>query len=98
MSRQTAIRAKCLDCSGGSPADVRRCSFKNCPLYPYRITQEAGRGQKAKAIKEFCLACCNGQAAERTQCPAAGCPLHIYRRGKPQKSPDKPEKGAQGAI
>lgn len=98
MSRQTAIRAKCLDCSGGSPADVRRCSFKDCPLYPYRITQEAGRGQKAKAIKLYCLACCNGSAAERSSCTAIKCPLHIYRRGKPQQTTDKAEKGTQEAI
>ena len=98
MSRQQAIRAKCLDCSGGSPADVRRCSFTKCPLYPYRITQEAGRGRKAQAIKDYCLACCNESAAERTKCPAIKCPLHQYRRGKPQKAPDTPEKGTQGAI
>lgn len=98
MSRQTAIRAKCLDCSGGSPADVRHCIFKNCTLYPYRITQEAGRGQKAKAIKDFCLACCNGSAAERSKCPAVNCPLHEYRRGRLQRTPDTAKKGTQGAI
>ena len=31
-----AIRAKCLDCSGGSRNVVEDCLIKDCPLYPYR--------------------------------------------------------------
>ncbi len=31
-----AIRAKCLDCSGGQFKEVRLCSVKSCPLYEYR--------------------------------------------------------------
>lgn len=31
-----AIRAKCLDCSGGSRNVVEDCLLKDCPLYPYR--------------------------------------------------------------
>jgi hypothetical protein len=32
-----AIRAKCLDCSGGMPSEVRDCLVKNCSLYPFRM-------------------------------------------------------------
>lgn len=32
-----AIRAKCLDCSGGSSKEVRLCPVTDCPLYPYRF-------------------------------------------------------------
>lgn len=32
-----AIRAKCVDCCCGNVAEVRRCSAKQCPLYPYRM-------------------------------------------------------------
>lgn len=32
-----AIRAKCLDCSNGQQKEVRECSIKKCPLYPYRM-------------------------------------------------------------
>lgn len=32
-----AIRAKCLDCSAGQAAEVRRCPLEKCPLYPYRM-------------------------------------------------------------
>lgn len=31
-----AIRAKCLDCSGGSSTEADRCPIKDCPLYPFR--------------------------------------------------------------
>ena len=31
-----AVRAKCLDCSGGQPSEVRLCTVLSCPLYPIR--------------------------------------------------------------
>ena len=31
-----AIRAKCLDCSGGMRAEVRDCRMKDCPLWLFR--------------------------------------------------------------
>jgi hypothetical protein len=30
------IREKCIDCSGGSLAEVRRCPVIKCALWPYR--------------------------------------------------------------
>lgn len=32
-----AIRLKCLDCSAGSPVEVRLCPVDDCSLYPYRF-------------------------------------------------------------
>lgn len=32
-----AIRAKCLDCCGGSAKEVRLCTAKDCLLYLYRF-------------------------------------------------------------
>ena len=32
-----AIRLKCLDCSGGSSAEVAQCSITGCALYPFRL-------------------------------------------------------------
>ncbi len=32
-----AIRAKCLDCSGWQPSEVRQCTIKDCSLWPYRM-------------------------------------------------------------
>lgn len=32
-----AIRAKCLDCSGGQPKEVRFCPVEDCPLHHLRF-------------------------------------------------------------
>ena len=32
-----AIRFKCIDCCGFSPAEVSKCGIKECPLWPYRF-------------------------------------------------------------
>src|ERR1700745_3216978 len=33
-----AIRANCIDCMGGSEAEVRRCSAIKCPMWSYRMS------------------------------------------------------------
>ena len=40
LTRRQAIRAKCLDCSGGNRAEVRHCPSNDCPLWPYRLGAE----------------------------------------------------------
>lgn len=37
MTPLKAIRAKCLDCSGGSAKEVRECVFVDCPLFALRF-------------------------------------------------------------
>ena len=32
-----AIRAYCIECSGGMTKEVKLCLVENCPLYPYRM-------------------------------------------------------------
>jgi len=32
------IRRNCIDCAGGSEAEVRRCSLIRCPFWPYRMS------------------------------------------------------------
>ena len=32
----SAIRRKCMDCSGNMRNEVRDCRIKDCPLYKYR--------------------------------------------------------------
>jgi hypothetical protein len=32
-----AIRAKCIDCSGGSQTEARKCTAIGCALWPYRM-------------------------------------------------------------
>jgi hypothetical protein len=31
------MRAKCLDCCGGQPGEVRRCPASDCANWPYRM-------------------------------------------------------------
>jgi len=42
----TAIRLKCLDCSGNSAKEIRFCTIDDCPLYIYRF----GKNPKRKGI------------------------------------------------
>jgi len=37
MTPLKAIRAKCLDCSGGSYTEVRFCPVKECVLWQWRF-------------------------------------------------------------
>lgn len=32
-----AIRAHCIECSGGEKKEVRECPIVRCTLYPYRM-------------------------------------------------------------
>ena len=32
-----AIRAKCADCTGNQPKEVRECPVYACPCWPYRM-------------------------------------------------------------
>jgi hypothetical protein len=50
MTPVQAIRAKCLDCMGGSPAEVRRCPCEDCTLFPFRMghnPNRAGTGSRS---------------------------------------------------
>ena len=40
LTRQEAIRAKCLDCCCGQSNEVRLCTCTDCPLYRYRLGYE----------------------------------------------------------
>lgn len=43
-----AIRAKCLDCSGGMRKEVTGCKLKDCPLWPYRTAEARDKPKPAK--------------------------------------------------
>ncbi len=38
-----AIRAKCLECSGFQPKEVRECQIDTCPLFPFRMGTNPNR-------------------------------------------------------
>jgi hypothetical protein len=46
LTPMRAIRAKCLDCSGGSTKEVRLCPVTACALWPYRM------GRRPRASEE----------------------------------------------
>jgi hypothetical protein len=51
-----AIREKCIDCSGGSLAEVRWCPVTKCALWPYRagtdpFARPRGRGATEKTAQ-----------------------------------------------
>ena len=52
-----AIRAKCMDCSGGLKTLVERCPITDCPLYPFRSLKAMGmqsvKGCKIKGQMSF---------------------------------------------
>lgn len=35
-----AIKQKCIECSGGSTAEVKLCNIEKCALYPYRLGKD----------------------------------------------------------
>jgi hypothetical protein len=43
LTPQKAIRQHCLQCVGWVPSEVRRCTGKLCPLYPYRLGSNSER-------------------------------------------------------
>lgn len=56
LSPVKAIRAKCIDCSGGYRGEVANCGLTDCSLYPYRLGRNPNRrgkgGRKPKVIQE----------------------------------------------
>lgn len=45
-TRRQAIKDKCLDCSMGQAAEVRKCPIIDCPLWRFR------RGTEEREISE----------------------------------------------
>jgi len=43
-----AIRAKCLDCSGGNDAEVRKCVAVGCALWAFRMGHNPFHGRAAQ--------------------------------------------------
>ena len=47
MPPMKAIRARCIDCCGGSAPEVRLCPAIACPSWPYRMGKNPWRSGKA---------------------------------------------------
>ena len=90
LSRRTAVKELCLNCSAWSPSERSNCQLTDCPLHPHREGKKfegwsaAGR---AKAIRSYCLEnCCCGERSEVTNCSTPTCPLFPFRRSHTDKS------------
>lgn len=46
-----AIRAHCMECSGGCKKEVENCRIKTCALHPYRSLNAIGTENKPKPDK-----------------------------------------------
>ena len=46
-----SIRAKCLDCCGGSAKEVRLCPIPDCPLFPFRFGKNPNLQRKLSAAQ-----------------------------------------------
>lgn len=46
MSPIEVIRARCLDCCAGSVAEVRYCTVRKCPSWPFRMGTSPWRAKR----------------------------------------------------
>jgi len=47
-----AVRRKCLECSGGSHAEVNDCLVRQCPLFPFRLGKNPWRAPVSEAQRQ----------------------------------------------
>ena len=52
MSPLQAIRLRCLDCCGGQPGEVRKCTATGCPNWPFRMGKNPWRRPASEAKRE----------------------------------------------
>ena len=52
MSVIAALRARCLDCMGGSADEVRKCVAMTCPSWPFRMGKNPWRAPPSEARRE----------------------------------------------
>ena len=52
LSPMQAIRARCLDCCGGSPHEVRYCAAVTCPSWPFRTGKNPWRAPPSETQRE----------------------------------------------
>ena len=43
LTYRLAIRAKCMQCSCGSPKEIKECPVKTCALYPFRLGKQPAK-------------------------------------------------------
>lgn len=51
-SPSKAVRAKCIDCSGGNATEVRKCVTIRCALWPFRMGVNPFHASSASTRRE----------------------------------------------
>lgn len=62
MSPLKALRLRCLDCCAGSDSEVRNCTARKCPSWPFRMGSSPWRRFKLTDAQRAHLARMNGGA------------------------------------
>lgn len=65
------IRENCIECAGGSEAEVRRCRISVCPFWPYRMGTNPFHVGRELSEEERAAAAERLQAARRAKNPAS---------------------------
>ena len=47
-----AIRAKCVECSGGSQSEATLCAMRDCPLWPFRAGKNPYRSKRTMSDEQ----------------------------------------------
>ncbi len=85
LTPMTAVRAKCMDCAGGSCAEVRECVLVDCPLFPYRMGHRPvfeGRERLKKKLTDEQLA--KMQEARKRHIDSDASALSGRKKNQPQ--------------
>ena len=87
LNRRKAVRERCLNCAGWLHKEVTNCTFKDCPLCPFRSGQGKQNAKaRSKSINKFCLWCMNEQHGEVSKCPSTDCSYFSYRKTRTDRS------------
>ena len=72
MNALKALRLLCVDCSGGSTAEVRGCEFKQCPSWPFRMGTNPWRAPQSEAQLAHCRTLASGRPRLAKKQPSRG--------------------------
>jgi hypothetical protein len=92
------IRTNCIECVGGSEAEVRRCRLLHCPFWPYRMATNPFAAPRSEAqlthAKNRAAALRKASRLEREI--QEGSPQGVEPRGRPSE-PFSPERAVGSA-
>ena len=108
MNALKALRLRCVDCSGGSTAEVRQCEFKQCPSWPFRMGTNPWRAAQSEAQLAHSRTLASGRPRLAKKQPSRGAqtkfqkvpattlPADIADRRDLEKSSSKPVETRNG--